>query len=184
MYNNGQFRPNNSYAQRLAMLEQQAAQNGTYQFPYSSPYTQPNANPNLNPYQNPQGQPIQMMGQPQPRAICCFVDSQSDLVTPDLTPNLIYVGISSSNKEIYLRRMTNDGIIETEKYSLASGVQEKNEYQTILDQLSSINQKLSSQQPQQPEVMKEINNEQRNVRPVNEPSSAKQATRSSNNEPF
>ena len=61
----------------------------------------------------PQQQPIQTM-QIQPQASCFFVKSASDLTGVNVMPNVFYVGLSPDNKEIYVRKMNNDGNIELE----------------------------------------------------------------------
>lgn len=158
-YNNGFYRPNNSYAQRLSALEQQQA--SMYQQPQQS----------FNP------QPIQSMNQIQPQAVCYFVANAGELSNLNIMPNTFFLGLNTTAKEIYVRRMNNDGNIEVETYTLASGTQEKKEYELIMEQLIAINQKLAT-------PVKENNNDERNVRSTDRPNDAKQASRKSSNESF
>lgn len=157
MYNN-YMPPRNNYAQRLNALEQQ----------YYQMQTPPQ-------YQNftGQGQPIQNLNQTvQPQASCYFVNNPDELSGVNLMPNNLYLGINQNTKEIYVRRMDNNGLIQLETYTMSNNVEEKNEYKLILEQLTEINQKLGK--------------ENRNDGPklVNDPSSTGKAPRPSNNEPF
>lgn len=116
-------RPNDNYAQRLNMLEQQY---------YQQPWSQP--------------QPIQNLNQPiQPQASCYFVNSPDELSSVNLMPNNVYLGINQNTKEIYVRKMDNNGLIQLETYTMASNVEEKNDYKLILEQLTEINQKLGKE---------------------------------------
>lgn len=115
-------RPNDTYAQRLNMLEQQYYQ------------------------QWPQPQPIQNLNQSvQPQASCYFVNSPEELSSVNLMPNNVYLGINQNTKEIYVRRMDNNGLIQLETYTMASNVEEKNDYKLILEQLTEINRKLGKE---------------------------------------
>ena len=57
-------------------------------------------------------------------------------------PNVFYLGINRDNKEIYVRRMNNDGNIEVETYSLSTGKEEKTDLKIIADRLDVIEKKL------------------------------------------
>ena len=92
---------------------------------------------NYNPYFQPQT--IQSV---QSQALCFFVKSPNDLVRSDIMPNVFYLGINRDNKEIYVRRMNNDGNIEVETYQLAGGKEEKTDLKIIADRLDIIEKKL------------------------------------------
>ena len=95
--------------------------------------------PNYNPYYNnmPQTQAIQNV-QIQKQAACYFVKAPEELASLNVMPNIFYLGINRDDKEVYVRRMNNDGNIEVEKYVLASGVKEKTELQSISERLAKI----------------------------------------------
>lgn len=98
-------------------------------------------NPNFN-FMNQYGaQPIQNVTQ-QSQAMCFFVRTPNDLVRSDIMPNIFYLGINRDNKEIYVRRMNNDGNIEVETYQLSSGVEEKTDLKLIVERLDKIEKKL------------------------------------------
>lgn len=91
-----------------------------------------------------QPQTIQNVAQPvQPQLYSYFVKQAADLATPNIMPNTLYLGINSGQKEIYIRKMNNDGNIELETYTLSSGKKEKSELQAIADRLDSIERKLA-----------------------------------------
>lgn len=99
--------------------------------------------PNYNPYNygftQPQTQAIQNLNQQiQKQAACYFVKAPEELAGVNVMPNIFYLGINRDDKEVYVRRMNNDGNIEVEKYVLASGVKEKTELQTISERLEKI----------------------------------------------
>lgn len=91
-----------------------------------------------------QPQTIQNVAQPvQPQLYSYFVKQAADLATPNIMPNTLYLGINSGQKEIYIRKMNNDGNIELETYTLSSGKKEKSELQAIVERLDSIEKKLA-----------------------------------------
>ena len=95
-------------------------------------------------YNQPQTQAIQNVNQQvQKQAACYFVKAPEELAGVNIMPNIFYLGINRDNKEIYIRRMNNDGNIELETYTLASGKKEKNELQAIVDRLNSIESKIA-----------------------------------------
>lgn len=99
-----------------------------------------------NNYNMPMQQPqtIQNVAQPvQPQLYSYFVKQAADLATPNIMPNTLYLGINSGQKEIYIRKMNNDGNIELETYTLSSGTKEKTELQAIVERLESIERKIS-----------------------------------------
>lgn len=157
------YRPNN-YAQRLNALEQQ----------YYQPW---------------QGQPIQNLNQTmQPQASCYFVSSPEELNGIGIMPNNVYLGINQNTKEIYVRRMDNNGITQLETYTMSANVEQKNEYRLILEQLASINEKLN---PKREEIRNEsgtINSDayagKNEYAPSNGSDGSRKPARPSGNEPF
>lgn len=157
------YRPNN-YAQRLNALEQQ----------YYQPW---------------QGQPIQNLNQTmQPQASCYFVNTPEELNGIGIMPNNVYLGINQNTKEIYVRRMDNNGITQLETYTMSANVEQKNEYRLILEQLASINEKLN---PKREEIRNEsgtINSDayagKNEYAPSNGPDGSRKPARPSGNEPF
>ena len=88
-------------------------------------------------------QPIQnVTQQTQSQASCYFVKSPEELASINVMPNVFYLGINRDKKEVYIRRMNNDGNIEVEKYSLAVGKEEKTDLKKILEELDEIKKKL------------------------------------------
>ena len=108
--------------------------------PYMMPQPNPYAN-RLAAMEGIQPQTIQSLQQ-QPQAICYFVQGATEMANINLMPNIVYIGINSQGKELYLRKLNTDGNIEFETYRLESGKQEKNDIQIILDRLNGIEQKL------------------------------------------
>ena len=115
---------------------------------YRSPYAQ-RLNAMEQQMMYPQAQPIQPVNNVvQPQAYCYSVTSADDManITPML--NTTYLGINSKAKEIYVRRLNNDGLIENEIYKKSSGNQEKDSYNVIMEKLSAIEEKLSVKENQ------------------------------------
>ena len=153
MYNNYMRRPTDMYSQRLNALEQQYYQQ--------------------QPWQGMQGQPIQNLNQTiQPQASCYFVSSPDELNGVNLMPNNLYLGINQNTKEIYVRRMDNNGVTQLETYTMSANMEEKNDYKLILEQLAEINQKLG----------KEKNDD--GLKQSGRTNDAGKTARSSSNEPF
>ena len=84
----------------------------------------------------------------QPQANTYFVRNIADLNGLNVMPNNYYVGINQDKKEIYVRRMNNDGNIEVETYALLSEKKEKTDLQAIFDRLDEIEKKITQRQPQ------------------------------------
>ena len=104
--------------------------------------------PNYNTYNQPNlpqsTQAIQQVNQPvQKQASCFFVKTPEELASINVMPNVFYMGINRDDKEIYMRRMNNDGNIEVEKYVRASETKEKSEMQKVLERLENIEKKLT-----------------------------------------
>lgn len=100
---------------------------------------------NFNPYQQRLqqmeqsfGQPIQTIQQSQPQAVCYFVSSKSDMQNIQVQPNVFYIGINRQAKEIYIKSLNNDGLIDFDTYTLSDGTQESTDLKMILDKLDLI----------------------------------------------
>lgn len=90
-----------------------------------------------NPYLAPT-QPIQQFQQQTPQASLYFVKSVNDLSGVRTMPNVYCMGINKDDKEIYVRKMNNDGNIEVETYSLKSEQKEKSDLEKITERLTAI----------------------------------------------
>ncbi len=124
-----------------------------------------------NNYNMPMQQPqtIQNVAQTvQPQLYSYFVKQAADLATPNIMPNTLYLGINSGQKEIYIRKMNNDGNIELETYTLSSGKKEKSELQAIVDRLDSIEQKLAELPAQRQTLTLKGKDNERNSKSNNE----------------
>lgn len=117
--------------------------------------------------QFPAQQPIQNMNV-QPQASCFFVKSASDLAGVNVMPNVFYVGLSQDNKEIYVRKMNNDGIVEVETYTLKAEQKQKTDLQAIADRLEAIEKKLSTLPAQRPTLTLKGKTNERTFNAVNE----------------
>lgn len=94
-----------------------------------------------NQYYNPylaNMQPIQQFQQQTPQASLYFVKSVNELSGVRTMPNVYCMGINKDNKEIYVRKMNNDGNIEVETYSLKSEEKEKSDLEKITERLTAI----------------------------------------------
>lgn len=101
-----------------------------------------------NPYlYRPQAMPIQPLPQTQnqEQAICYMVNNPQEMTSIMCTPGTTYIGLNQANKQIYVRKMNNDGNIDVETYTLSGGAQEKNELQQVLERLDAIEKKLPRQ---------------------------------------
>lgn len=70
------------------------------------------------------------------------VDSAQELDGIRPTLNVLYVGFSKTKKEIYVKQLTNDGLVTVETYGLADNKKEKSEFETILEKINIIERKL------------------------------------------
>lgn len=98
---------------------------------YPSYYPQPTG---MNP-----GAPVQQL---QKSAQFYSVECPQDLdgIRPSL--NVMYFGFNPKKKEIYLKQLTNDGLVSVDTYSLAQNKKEKSELETVLDKISELENKL------------------------------------------
>lgn len=89
-------------------------------------------------------QPIQNVAQQtQSQASCFFVKSPEELAGLNIMPNVFYLGINRDKKEVYIRRMNNDGNIEVENYSLSVGKEEKNDLKKIMEEITDLKKKFA-----------------------------------------
>ena len=87
--------------------------------------------------------PIQQTIQPiQKSAQFYSVDNiqELDAIRPNL--NVLYVGFNKNKKEIYVKQLTNDGLISVETYDLADNKKEKSEFEAILEKINNLETKL------------------------------------------
>lgn len=109
-------------------------------YPYNPYYTgQPM--PTI-PQMQPQGIPVQSIQQVQKTAQFYNVEDVGELDGVKPTLNVLYVGFNKKKKEIYLKQMTNDGLISLETYELAGNKNEKSEFETILEKINGLENKL------------------------------------------
>ena len=87
--------------------------------------------------------PIQTIQQVQKSAQFYTVENAQELDGIKPTLNVLYVGFNKKAKEIYLKQLTNDGLISLETYSLATDKKEKSEFETILEKINSLERKLT-----------------------------------------
>ena len=94
--------------------------------------------------QIPQGVPIQSIQQVQKSAQFYAVEDAQELdgIKPAL--NVLYVGFNKKKKEIYVKQLTNDGLVSVETYNLADDKKEKSELETILEKINNLERRLSN----------------------------------------
>lgn len=94
------------------------------------------------PQMQPQVMPVQSIQQVQKSAQFYNVENAQELDGIKPTLNVLYVGFNKKKKEIYVKQLTNDGLISVETYSLADDKKEKSELETILEKINNIESKL------------------------------------------
>ena len=104
-----------------------------------------------------------------------YANSPQDMerITPQ--PNVLYLGINTNNKEIYIRQMNGMGLIDLDTYIRKSGEQQKNDLTKILEKLDEImkgkdnvqssNDTISNEYANKGDVEKSSNNA--TVQPIN-----------------
>lgn len=102
-----------------------------YQYPYYGQQIMP-----------PQATPIQNIQQVQKSAQFYSIENAQELDSIRPILNVLYVGFNKNKKEIYVKQLTNDGLISLETYNLATDKKEKSEFETILERLTSLENKL------------------------------------------
>ena len=93
--------------------------------------------------QMPQPLPVQTIQQVQKTAQFYNVEDVGELDGVKPTLNVLYVGFNKKKKEIYLKQLTNDGLISLETYELAGDKKDKSELETILEKINKIESKLT-----------------------------------------
>jgi len=91
----------------------------------------------------PQGMPVQTIQQVQKTAQFYNVENPAELDGIKPTLNVIYVGFNKKGKKIYVKQLTNDGLISLETYELANDKKEKSELEAILEKINSLESKLT-----------------------------------------
>lgn len=106
-------------------------------YPYNPYYGQ-----QMMPTMPSQSMPVQNIQQVQKSAQFYNVENAQELdgIRPAL--NVLYVGFNKKKKEIYIKQLTNDGLISLETYNLADDKKEKSEFETILEKINSLESKL------------------------------------------
>ena len=105
-------------------------------YPYNY-YGQP-----MMPTMTPQPMPVQSIQQPQKSAQFYNVENAQELDGIKPTLNVLYVGFNKKKKEIYVKQLTNDGLISLETYGLADNKKEKSEFETILEKINNLESRL------------------------------------------
>ena len=102
-----------------------------------------------NPYYTPQmpmmqqpSMPVQSIQQIHKSAQFYTVESIQELESIKPNLNVMYIGMNKKKKEIYVKQLTNDGLVSLETYGLADDKKEKSEFETILERINSLENKL------------------------------------------
>lgn len=111
-----------------------------------------------------QGQTIQTLKSIQPQVQCYFVGSPEEMGQIQAQMNTVYIGINEAKNEIYIRRWTNNGLIELKTYTQAGERQEQPEWKMILARLENIETKLNGGKHESNDGRK---SDERNVPTVN-----------------
>ena len=106
---------------------------------------------NYNPYMPQPNMPMQSVPvqqaiqQVQKSAQFYTVENAQELdgIRPAL--NVLYVGFNKTKKEIYLKQLTNDGLVTTETYGLAGKKDEKSALNAVLERINELERKLTNE---------------------------------------
>lgn len=109
-------------------------------YPYN-PYYAGQPMPTM-PQMQQQGMPVQTIQQVQKTAQFYSVENAEELDGIKPTLNVLYVGMNKKKKEIYVKQLTNDGLISVETYGLNDNKKEKSEFETILEKINNLESKL------------------------------------------
>ena len=114
-------------------------------YPYNTYFGQ-----QMMPQMPSQVMPIQSIQQVQKTAQFYNVENVGELdgIKPAL--NVLYVGFNKKKKEIYVKQLTNDGLISLETYGLSTDKKEKSEFETILEKINNLENKLLKGEPNVP----------------------------------
>lgn len=94
------------------------------------------------PQQAQQPMPVQPIQTIQQSAQVYFVEDPRSLDSIRPSLNVLYVGMNTKSKEIYVKQLTNDGTVATDKYVLAENKKEKGDLDIVLDRIESLERKL------------------------------------------
>ena len=100
--------------------------------------------PNYYPQQS-MPMPVQPIQTVQQSAQVYFVEDARSLDGIRPTLNVMYVGINTKNKELYIKQLTNDGTVAVDKYVLAENKKEKGDLDIVLDRISELERKLTNE---------------------------------------
>ena len=89
-----------------------------------------------------QPMPVQSIQQVQKTAQFYNVENIQELDGIKPTLNVLYVGFNKKKKEIYVKQLTNDGLVSLETYGLADNKKEKSEFETILEKINNLENRL------------------------------------------
>ena len=89
--------------------------------------------------------PIQSIQQVQKSAQFYTVENAQELdgIKPAL--NVLYVGFNKSKKEIYIKQLTNDGLVSVETYGLSDKKNEKSALDAVLERINELERKLTGE---------------------------------------
>lgn len=93
----------------------------------------------------PQSAPVQqVIQQVQKSAQFYTVESAQELdgIKPAL--NVLYVGFNKKAKEIYIKQLTNDGLISIETYSLVTDKKERSDFEKILEKIDNLERRFDN----------------------------------------
>lgn len=89
--------------------------------------------------------PVQPIQTVQQSAQVYFVEDPRSLDSIRPTLNVMYVGINTKSKELYIKQITNDGTVAVDKYVLAENKREKGDLDVVLDRISELERKLTNE---------------------------------------
>lgn len=69
---------------------------------------------------------------------CYYVNNPKDMEKIQVSLNVLYIGVNPDRKEIYLRQMNNNGLIDFNTYYLKSGEQEKSDMTKIMERIDKL----------------------------------------------
>lgn len=67
-----------------------------------------------------------------------YVNNPQDMDRINPTQNVVYIGINSSNKEVYIKQLNSMGLIDLDVYVRKSAEQQKNELTKIVEKLDQL----------------------------------------------
>lgn len=88
--------------------------------------------------------PIQTIQQVQKSAQFYSVEDAQELDGIKPTLNVLYVGFNKKAKEIYIKQLTNDGLISIETYSLVTDKKERSDFEKILEKINNLERRFDN----------------------------------------